>query len=108
MSTAYDAVVASWTFLTNHAGVLTCIAQEPGVRLRDIAIRVDITERATHKIVCELEAEGYLTRHKVGARNFYEVHPDAPLRPPTGSGASIGDLLRVLLADARPDAEPGA
>lgn len=100
--------MASWTFLTNHAGVLLCIAQEPGVRLRDIAIRVDITERAAHNIVCQLEADGYLTRHKVGGRNFYEVHPDRPLRLSTASGVCIGDILRVLLDQARGDSDPSA
>lgn len=93
--------MGEWTFLTNHAGVLACIAKEPGVRLRDIAIHVDITERAAHHIVSQLEADGYLTRHKVGARNFYELHPDQPLRPPAESGLSIGELLRVLLDHAR-------
>ena len=97
--------MGNWTFLTNHASVLACIATEPGVRLRDIATRVDITERAAHNIVCELEAEGYLTRHKVGARNFYELHPDRPMRPPGASGLSIGDLLAMLIDHARADAD---
>lgn len=89
--------VGDWTFLTNHARVLACIAEAPGVRLRDIAIRVGITERAAHRIVCELEADGYLTRHRIGARNFYEVHPERPLRHPAHPALTIGDLLRVLL-----------
>ena len=95
----------SWAFLTNHAGVLACIAKEPGIRLRDIALRVDITERTAHAIVGELEADGYLTRHKVGARNFYELHPDLPLRPPAESGLSIGALLRVLLDRSHRDTD---
>ena len=90
--------MADWKFLTNHAHVLESIAREPGIRLRDIALRVDITERAAHRIVAELEADGYLTRHKVGARNFYEVHPDEPLRHPTEPDLSIGDLLRLFVA----------
>jgi hypothetical protein len=98
--------VGNWTFLTNHAGVLACIAKEPGIRLRDIATRVDITERAAHNIVSELEDEGYLTRHKVGTRNLYELHPNRPLRPPAESGLSIGDLLRVLLDRGPRDPEP--
>lgn len=100
-------MVSDWTFLTNHAGVLTCIAKEPGVRLRDIADRVGITERAAHHIVSQLEAAGYLTRHKVGARNFYEIHPDRPLRPPAESGIKIGELLRVLLDQDQGSAELG-
>jgi hypothetical protein len=104
----YGHVVGDWTFLTNHARVLACIATEPGVRLRDIAARVDITERAAHRIVCELEGEGYLTRHRVGARNFYEVHPDQPLRHAMDPALSIGDLLLVLLRRERGNAEPNA
>ena len=87
-----------WTFLTNHARVLACVAQQPGVRLRDIAECAGITERAAHRIVCELEADGYLTRHRVGARNFYEVHPDRPLRHSMEAGLEVGALLGLLLA----------
>ncbi len=94
--------VAGWTFLTNHAAVLACIAREPGVRLRDIAACAEITERAAHRIVCELEADGYLTRHRVGARNFYEVHPDRPLRDPKDPELDVGALLRLLIGRPAP------
>ena len=97
--------MADWTFLTNHARVLACVAQQPGVRLREIAACAGITERAAHRIVCELETDGYLTRHRVGARNFYEVHPDRPLRHRMEAGLGIGDLLRLLLARDEPAAE---
>ena len=89
--------MGDWTFLTNHARVLACVAEQPGVRLRDIADCAGITERAAHRIVCELEDDGYLTRHKRGARNHYEVHPDQPMRPPFDLTA--GDLLALLAAD---------
>ena len=97
--------MGNWTFLTNHARVLACIAQEPGVRLRDIADCAEITERAAHRIVCELEADGYLTRHRVGARNFYELHPDRPLRHPAEAGLGIGELLRLLVGRERSEPE---
>ena len=97
--------MGDWTFLTNHATVLACVAREPGVRLREIADCAGITERAAHRIVCELEADGYLTRHRVGARNFYEVHPDRPLRDRMEAGVEIGELLRLLLGRDRPTAE---
>jgi DNA-binding IclR family transcriptional regulator len=89
--------MSAWKFLTNHVQVLSCIATEPGIRLRDIAVRVDITERAAHRIVSELEDHGYLTRHKVGARNFYEIHPEQPLRHRAQPELTIGDLLALLL-----------
>jgi hypothetical protein len=89
--------MADWTFLTNHTHVLVCVAREPGVRMRDIAECVGITERAATRIVGELVEAGYLTRHRVGARNFYELHPELPLRHPLEEGHQVGDLLGVLL-----------
>ncbi len=86
----------SWTFLTNHAHVLSCVARQPGMRLRDIAGCVGITERAAHRIVCELEEAGYLTRHKKGNRNNYEIHPELPLQDPLERHVRIGDLLTLF------------
>jgi DeoR/GlpR family transcriptional regulator of sugar metabolism len=97
--------MGEWTFLTNHARVLACVADEPGVRLRDVADCAGITERAAHRIVCELEEAGYLTRHRVGARNFYEVHPHRPLRHPRDQDHEVGEILSCLLG--REPAEPG-
>jgi DNA-binding Lrp family transcriptional regulator len=86
-----------WTFLTNHAHVLLCIADDPDIRLRDVADRVGITERAAQRIVAELEGAGYLSHEKVGRRNRYEVHPSLPLRHPLEDHLEIGALLRVLI-----------
>lgn len=85
-----------WTFLSNHSHVLLCIAEDPDVRLRDVAVRVGITERAVQRIVAELEDEGYLSIDKVGRRNRYQVNPDLPLRHPLEDHLAIGALLRVL------------
>ncbi len=100
--------MARWTFLTNHSRVLACVARQPGVRLREIAECAGITERAAHRIVCELEADGYLTRHRVGARNFYEVHPDRPLRHPAEEGLAVAELLRLLVDRSELSAERAA
>ena len=86
----------SWTFLTNHSHTLLCIAEDPDVRLRDIAEQVGITERAAQRIVAELEDAGYLSHERVGRRNRYEVHPTLPLRHPLEDHLEIGALLRVL------------
>ena len=67
-----------WTFLTNHARVLACVAQQPGVRLRDIAECAGVTERSAHQIVCDLCAAGYIERSRQGRRNHYEVKADVP------------------------------
>jgi DNA-binding IclR family transcriptional regulator len=92
-----------WTFLTNHAHVLLTISSDPGIRARDIAQRVGITERAAQRIVAELEAAGYLTRWREGRRNRYEVHRDVRLRHPVEQEHDVGELLR-LLAPVGPDA----
>lgn len=63
-----------WTLLTNHGHVLMCIAAEPTMRVRDIAEHTGITERATHRIVAELEEAGFVSHERVGRRNHYEVH----------------------------------
>lgn len=95
-----------WTFLTNHAYVLLCIATDPEVRLRDVSARVGITERATQRIVADLCDSGYVTRTRVGRRNQYELHTELPFRRTLESESSVGSLLRVMEAPA--PAGPGA
>ena len=88
--------MSGWTFLTNHAHVLLCITADRGARLRDVADKVGITERAAQRIVADLLAEGYLTVEKSGRRNLYQIHPDLPMRHPVEQHAEVGALLRVL------------
>jgi len=87
---------ASWTFFTNHGHVLFCLATDPDLRLRDVAERVGITERAAQRIVKDLEDGGYVTIAKVGRRNHYRVHADLPLRHPVEEHRSVGDLVELL------------
>lgn len=91
-----------WTFLTNHAHALVCIAQDPGIRIQDIADHVGITLRAAQSIVGDLVADGYVTRTRVGRRNTYEVHPELPLRHPLEQEHRVGELLDALLSPSRP------
>lgn len=91
-----EAAARGWTFLTNHAHVLLVLTSSPGMRLRDVADAVGITERAAQRIVAELEAAGYLTRIRVGRRNEYRVHPDLPLRHPLEAAHPVRRLLEVL------------
>ena len=86
-----------WDFLTNHAHVLVCVARDPGVRLRDIAGAVGITERAAHRILSELVDEGYVVRERQGRRNRYQVKTELPLRHPLAQEREVGDLLEVLI-----------
>lgn len=95
------ATSSTWTFLSNHAHVLLCIALEPEVRLRDVAERVGITERAVQKIVGELEEGGALTRLRDGRRNQYVVHPDCPLRHPIECHQNVGKLLAIIMSPAQ-------
>lgn len=88
----------TWTFLTNHTHVLVCLTQDPETRLRDVAERVGITERAVQRIVADLEQDGILERNRDGRRNRYTIHPNHPLRHPVEQHCTVGDLLRVVLS----------
>ena len=93
-------VAPRWNFLTNHARVLVCIADDPGLRLRDIAERIGITERAVHRIVVELGDAGYVTRERQGRRNQYTIRAHLPIHDPIAQNRdqSVGQLLHVLIA----------
>jgi DNA-binding Lrp family transcriptional regulator len=97
--------MAEWTFLTNHAHVMVCLERDPGARLRDVAEAVGITERATQRIISELEGAGFLTRTREGRRNRYTIDGSAHLRHPLEGRSRIGELLEVL---AHPESEAGA
>ncbi|MGE5135389.1 MAG: helix-turn-helix transcriptional regulator [Gemmatimonadota bacterium] len=85
-----------WTFLTSHARVLLCIARDPGVRLRDIAALLEITERSAFGIVTDLTDAGYVVKQKDGRRNRYQIQEHLPVPELAGRGRSIGELLTVL------------
>jgi hypothetical protein len=90
-----------WSFLTNHARVLLCIAHDSGIRLREIGEAVGITERAAHRIVVELAAAGYISRRRNGRRNHYTIQSDLPLPDPLARGQKVGDLLAILAGQPR-------
>ncbi|WP_240157867.1 MarR family transcriptional regulator [Pseudonocardia broussonetiae] len=89
-------MVPRWTFLTNHAHVLLAIAADPLVRMRDVAARVGVTERAVQMIVADLVTDGYLTRSRVGRRNQYAVNRAGTFRHPAESDHRIGELLELF------------
>jgi hypothetical protein len=93
--------MADWTFLTNHARVLLCVAQDPDVRLRDIAASLGITERRAHSIVTDLAEAGYVLRHKDGRRNRYQIQAHLPV-PELGTGEpAIGEIVALFAAQSR-------
>jgi MarR-like DNA-binding transcriptional regulator SgrR of sgrS sRNA len=85
-----------WTFLTSHARVLAAIAQDHTTRIRDIAARCRLTERAVQKIISDLEADGYLTHTRDGRSNTYRIPPGTILRHPAEEGLSVAELLKLL------------
>jgi predicted MarR family transcription regulator len=87
----------SWRFLTNHGRALMCVAHDPHMRLRDIAAALNITERAAQKLMSDLVAGGYVTRTRVGRRNVYDVHADAPL--PLGRELRVRDMFSTFEGD---------
>ena len=89
--------MGSWSFLTNHARVLLCIARDPGVRLRDIAADIGVTERSAHGIVTDLVEAGYVVKDKDGRRNRYRIQEHLPLRDPITQERTIGELLDLLV-----------
>jgi hypothetical protein len=91
----------TWSFLTNHAQVLLCIAADPGVRLREIGEAVGITERAAHRIVAELADAGYISRRRNGRRNHYTIQSHLPLPDPLAREQNVGDLLAILVGEPR-------
>lgn len=96
-----EELLPSWTFLSNHAHVLFCIARDPDCRVRDIADAVGITERAVQRIIGELVEEGILIRERVGRRNHYRIHGGTPLRHPMESHRTVGELIDLLSTGKR-------
>ena len=88
--------MARWSFLTNHARALVVIAQDPSVRLRDLAAALDITERSAYAIVMDLSDGGYIEKEKHGRRNRYHIEPDLPLPETVGRRRTIGEMLNML------------
>jgi DNA-binding MarR family transcriptional regulator len=87
---------SSWTFLTNHAHILMCLAKSPSERIRDLAVKVDITERAVQRIIVELEAGGYLEHIREGRRNLYKVLSRKPLRHDIEKHRQVYDLIKLI------------
>jgi hypothetical protein len=98
--------VPEWSFLTNHARVLLCVAHDPGARLRDIAASLGITERTAHGILTDLAEAGYVVKQKDGRRNRYQIEAHLPLREPASREPAIGEVLAVLLGSKDGQAGP--
>ena len=93
-------MTANWTLLTNHAHVLFCISLDPDIRMREVANKVGITERATQRIVAELEEAGYLRHERHGRRNHYEVALNKHLRHPIERHVSVAELIGRLAGNS--------
>ncbi len=93
----------TWTFLTNHAQVLLCLAETPDIRLRDVAERVGITERAAQRILADLVDAGYVKTTRVGRRNHYTLDSGRAMRHNAQVGHEVGALLEALPRNSHPD-----
>jgi IclR helix-turn-helix domain len=89
--------VERWSFLTNHARVLLCIAHDPSARLRDIAASLGITDRSVYGIVTDLTTAGYVVKHRDGRRNLYQIQAHLPLPEPASKEPAIGEVLALLM-----------
>ena len=95
-------MTTSWTFLTNHARALLCISGDPGIRLRDIAARLGITERSAYGIVIDLAEAGYIVKEKDGRRNRYQIQAHLPLPEPSSRERTVGEVLALLAGSDSP------
>ena len=99
--------MGEWSFLTNHARVLVCIARDPGVRLREIADVLGVTERRAFGIVNDLTEAGYVVKEKDGRRNRYHIQAHLPLPEPDGRERTIGEILALLVGPGATEARAG-
>jgi hypothetical protein len=95
-------LATTWTFLTNHARALLCIARDPGIRLRDIAAGLGITERSAYGIVIDLAEAGYIVKQKDGRRNRYQIQTHLPLPEPSSQERTVGEVLALLAGGDAP------
>jgi hypothetical protein len=93
----YGVGMAKWSFLTNHAAAMVCIAHDPGVRLREMAAALEITERSAFAIVNELVEAGYVVKQKEGRRNRYRIQGHLPMRDSVARERTIGEILDLLV-----------
>lgn len=85
--------MGKWTFITNHALVLASIAKNPDMTAREISYDIGITERTAHKIITDLDKDGYISRFRVGVKNTYRIHPEVPIKT---ANSAVGQLLELL------------
>lgn len=91
----------SWTFMTNHAHVMLCLRTDPTLRVRDLADRVGITERAAHRILTQLMRSGYIAKERNGRRNRYRLDLDRPMRHPLERSVPVRNLIDAVVAGER-------
>jgi hypothetical protein len=94
-------MTTEWSFLTNHGRALLCIAHDPGVRLRELATTLDISERRAYAIVNDLSTAGYVLKERDGRRNRYAIQPHRHLPEPTLRERTVGDVLELLVGEQR-------
>ena len=101
--------MSEWTFITNHGAVLALVAEHGQITARDIGMRLNLAERSVHRIIGELESEGYIDKQREGRLNYYRVRRDMPLRREDRRNVAVGSLLKVLIEENQPtDGDQGS
>ena len=100
--------MSNWTFITNHGAVLAMVAEHGQITARDIGIKLNLAERSVHRIIGELETEGYIRKYREGRLNYYRVDREMPLRRDDRRYVAVGSLLRVLIEENQPPGERAA
>ena len=97
--------MGSWGFMSNHGRVLLLLARDPGMRLRDIAARLDITERTAYGIITDLTAAGYISKRKDGRRNRYQIEAHQPLPELASRARTVGEVLALFTGTGQSPAD---
>lgn len=100
-------MMGDWTFFSNYGHVLVCLARNREARLRDVAAKVGITERAVQKIVRDLQDAGFVTVSKQGRCNRYRINRRKSLRHDLESHCTVGKLLALVSRAVPPEDTKG-
>jgi len=85
-----------WNFITNHGLMLLYISQHPQCTTREMASTIKATERTVHRVLVDLEKEGYITRQRTGKGNIYQINREHGLKHELTRDSAVGDLLDLL------------
>ena len=92
--------MSQWNFFTNYGHVVFVLSQNPKITTRDVAQTVGITERATQKIIADLEKGGFIKIKKDGRNNIYKVNGKRKLRHDIERGCQLDDIIEIIKSNS--------